>query len=238
MSARHQLPQIRYLGVSYNRLSFRREFTGRVSSREIVGRVGRRKIVGKVRSIKFTGRVVGRVSSIKFTGRANSREIVERSALKRSWVGSAVEHRWIYWEVVGCSPPPPDVSSNPPEKFQPPQKKFLPPPRLRGYSYEKEVLRVSQSINSTDFLQKLGLYPKLIIKLLIQFLKYGSNYCTSTQPYLNNGFMMVVLLVPLQNMCLNKSKNEFQECTTTCDCLTQARCRAAALAAKNVHPPD
>ena len=76
---------------------------------------------------------------------------------------------------------PPDVSSNPPEKFQPPQKIFQ-PPRLRGYSHEKEVLRVSQSINSTDFLQqqKLGLCPKLIIKLLIRFLKYGSNYCTST----------------------------------------------------------
>ena len=96
---------------------------------------------------------------------------------------------------------------------------------------------MSQSIYSTDFLQKLGLRPKFIIKLLIRFLKYGSNYCTSTQTYLNNGFMMVVLLVPLQNMYLNKSKNEFQECTTICDCLTQARCRAAALAAKNFQPP-
>ena len=84
------------------------------------------------------------------------------------------------------------VSSNPPKKFQPPEKNSN-PPRLRGYSHEKEVLRVSQSINSTDFLQKkLGLCPKLIIKLLIRFLKYGSNYCTSTQPHLNNRFMMQV----------------------------------------------
>ena len=56
---------------------------------------------------------------------------------------------------------------------------------------------MSQSINSTDFLQKkLGLCPKLIMKLLIRFLKYGSNYCTvyiaSTQPYFDNGFMMQV----------------------------------------------
>ena len=37
---------------------------------------------------------------------------------------------------------------------------------------------MSQSINSTDFLQKIGrLRPKLNIKLLIRFLKYGSNYC-------------------------------------------------------------
>ena len=50
---------------------------------------------------------------------------------------------------------------------------------------------MSQSINSTDFLQKIGgLRPKLNIKLLIRFLKYGSNYCTSTQPYLNNCFMI------------------------------------------------
>ena len=47
---------------------------------------------------------------------------------------------------------------------------------------------MSQRINST----KCGLRPKLIIKLLIRFLKYGSYYCTSTQPYLNNGFMMQV----------------------------------------------
>ena len=80
-----------------------------------------------------------------------------------------------------------------------PQKKFQPPrknsnsPRSRGYSHEKDVLRVSQSINSNDFLQKkLGLCPKLITKLLIRFLKYGSNYCASNQPYLNNGFMMQV----------------------------------------------
>ena len=73
--------------------------------------------------------------------------------------------------------------------FQGMQLKNCNPPRLRGYSHEKEVLRMSQSINSTDFLQKMGLCPKLIIKLLIQFLKYGSNYCTSTQPYLNNGFI-------------------------------------------------
>ena len=63
----------------------------------------------------------------------------------------------------GSNPPPPDVSSTPPKK--------IPPPRLRGYSHEKEVLRVSQSINSTDFLQKMGICPKLIIKLLIRFLK-------------------------------------------------------------------
>ena len=53
---------------------------------------------------------------------------------------------------------------------------------------------MSQSINSTDFLpKKLGLRPKLIIKLLIRFLKYGSNYCTSTQPY----FIMQVYHVHL-----------------------------------------
>ena len=49
-------------------------------------------------------------------------------------------------------PPPPQMSApTPQKKFQPPQKKNSntpppPPPKLRGYSHEKEVLRVSQSI--------------------------------------------------------------------------------------------
>ena len=82
---------------------------------------------------------------------------------------------------------------NPQENSNPPRKNPN-PPRSRGYSHEKEVLGVSQSINSTDFLQqqKSGLCPKLIIKLSIRFLNYVSNYCTSTQLYLNNGFMMQV----------------------------------------------
>ena len=64
---------------------------------------------------------------------------------------------------------PPDVRSNPPEKIPTPQKNSN-SPRSRGYSHEKDVFRVSQSINSNDFLQKkLGLCPKLIIKLLIRF---------------------------------------------------------------------
>ena len=71
-------------------------------------------------------------------------------------------------------PPPPRCQLQPPEKVPTPP----PPPRLRGCSHERDVLRESQSINSTDLIQqqKLGLRPKLIIKLLIRFIKYGSNY--------------------------------------------------------------
>ena len=57
----------------------------------------------------------------------------------------------------------PQMSAPTPQKRIPtPQKKFE-PPRLREYSHEKEVLWVSQSINSTDFLQKnWGFAPNLL----------------------------------------------------------------------------
>ena len=96
----------------------------------------------------------------------------------------------------GVQPPPPPqrCQLQPPRKKIQPPRKIQTPLRLREYSHEKEVLMVSQSINATDFIQqqKLGLCPKLILKLLIRLQKYGSNYCTSTQLYLNNGFMMQV----------------------------------------------
>ena len=62
-----------------------------------------------------------------------------------------VKHRRIYW---GVQPPPPRCQLQPPEKNPTPPQKNSNPPTLRGYSYEKKVLRVSQSINSTDFRQQ------------------------------------------------------------------------------------
>ena len=53
----------------------------------------------------------------------------------------------------GFNPPPQMSAPTPQKKSQSPSKNSN-PPRLRGYSHEKEVLRVSQSINS-DFLQKI-----------------------------------------------------------------------------------
>ena len=69
-------------------------------------------------------------------------------------------------------PPPPQMSApTPPEKFQPPPPRKIPTPpspRLRGCSHEKEVLRVSQSINSTDFLhKKIGASPQNDYKVIL-----------------------------------------------------------------------
>ena len=79
----------------------------------------------------------------------------------------SLSHRWIFWEVRGVQPPP-YVSSNPPKKIPTPrpQKKFQPPPRLRGYSHEKEVLRVSQSINLLIFYKKIGALPQVDYKVI------------------------------------------------------------------------
>ena len=51
----------------------------------------------------------------------------------------------------GIAPPPRCQLQTPRKKSDPPEKKSN-APRLRGYFHEKEVLKVPQSINSTDFI--------------------------------------------------------------------------------------